>query len=52
MNPAVILILILALVGMVCGAAGVFLLFGAGWCLIACAIFCYLAAVFVRLGLS
>lgn len=52
MNPAVIVILLLAFAGMCCAAVGVFLLFGAGWCLIATAWMCFAAAAFLRRGLS
>jgi hypothetical protein len=52
MNTAEIIYVLIAVVGFGCAVAGVHLLLGIGWALLAAASSCFVAAAFIRRGLT
>jgi hypothetical protein len=52
MNTASIIYLLIAVLGFACAVAGVYILLGVGWALLAAASSCFVAAAFIRRGLT
>lgn len=52
MNTGLIIFLAVSLAGLLCCCAGVYLLAGAGWALVAAGIACFAIAGFIRKGLT
>lgn len=52
MNIATILYLVTAAIGFSLAVAGVYILLGLGWALLAGAISCFVSAAFIRRGLT
>ncbi|MGQ3820355.1 MULTISPECIES: hypothetical protein [Pseudomonas] len=52
MNTASIMYLLTALLGFALAVAGVYVLLGVGWALLAAASSCFVAAAFIRRGLT